>query len=147
MALLGVREFEVVRVYRDTVAGLQSAVKDLVEPALAHSYGELVYEDLMDLVKEDKAQLWLVFKTDTQDLAAACTTQVVKYPRLTALRVITLGGLRMSLWARDLDDALIEFAKKQGCKRMEAFGRKGLVRKLEELAFTVMYTAYGKEIE
>jgi hypothetical protein len=147
MALLGVKEYEVTRIHKDLVGGLQLIVKGLVEPALEHCYGELTFNDLIDIVVEDRAQLWLVFETEHQGLVAACTTQVVKYPQLKALRVITLGGTNMHLWARDLDDALIQFAKDHGCTRMEAFGRKGLARRLEELAFTVMYTAYGKEIE
>lgn len=150
METLGLNTFVTVKPGLDDAKHLlatSTKVRNMIEPALEHAYGEIQYQDLQQMVAREQVQVWFVFNSVGDDLVAVATTQVVGYPQFKALRVITLGGVNMSQWARSLDDALIDFAKENGCRRMEAFGRKGLAHKLEELAFTVMYTAYGKELE
>lgn len=147
MALPGIEGHEVVRLPTERIEKIKPALEGMIKPALEYAHGELNFEDLMTMVKLDKVQIWAVFDRASMELRAIATTQVVKYPQFKALRVITLGGANMAIWARALDNMLTKFAKAQGCKRMEAFGRRGLAQRIEELGFTMMYVAYGKEVE
>ena len=132
------------------VPNLWSVFEPKVSVALEHSLGEVTADDLKCRIIDGNAQLWLIIELPAleleQAIVAVAITEIVQYDQLSSLRVITLGGANMARWARDLDNALVSFARGQGSTRMEAVGRAGLGRKLAHLAFLPSYTVYTKEI-
>ena len=121
-------------------------VEPMITEALEYAHGESSPEDIRAQIAARRAQLWIVMGRDTKKLYATAVTEVVVYHRFKALRIITLGGHKMAGWARDLDTELTRFCWRHGITRMEAAGRRGLVRRLEELAFQVAYTVVVKDV-
>jgi len=129
------------------VRHLQLIIYEYLKEALDWAAGELDALDLIALVEEDKAQLWLIFGEESRKLRAVATTMVVQYPRLKVVRVVTLAGEGMDEWAGELAERLEKFARGQECQRLEAFGRKGLEKKLGKLGFRAQYVTLVKEVE
>ena len=107
-------------------------VVPLIEAALKHSEGEVIPEDLIKPIKIGKMQLWVaMFKGS---VIAAMITEIVVYPRKRVLRVITIAGKDgrgMSKWYGFLP--LVEgFALSNNCSSLEAWTRKGMVKKLTD---------------
>jgi len=121
--------------------------KERVDSALAHSLGELTAEDVLSRAAKDTVQVWGVYDKRMQELYAVAVTEVVTYEQYSALRVITLGGYKMELWASDLDRVFQRFCREQNLVKIEAVGRKGLERRLRQLAFRPVYTVFVKEVE
>jgi hypothetical protein len=138
-------DYLIVQVHADNVRQVAELVGPLIDAALEHASGELTTDDILNCATRGKFQVWLV--TQARQLVGAATTQVVQYPRCAAVRVVTLGGRDMDSWAARLDDEIQAFGREQGATRIEACGRKGLERKLRELAYIPRYTMLVKEIE
>lgn len=137
----------IIRVPPDYLDGLWPVVSLRIEVALRHAQGELNVADVLELAKKGEAQVWTINGKDSKQLYGVAVTQVVNYPQMRAVRIVTLGGHSLDKWARNLNDAIEDFAREHGARRLEAFGRKGLVKMLEELAFRPAYVALVKEVE
>jgi len=139
-------------VYRVTTwvgeAGREHVVRWLAEwtnKALKYAHGETSPEDMVKAFQEGRMQVWAVF--DDAKLVGVATTEVVDYPRLAVLRVVTLQGSNLSVWASHLLEALLTFCKEQGLERIEVVGRRGWVRKLAPLGFREIYSVVAREVE
>ena len=97
-----------------------------VADALKHADGEMEIEDVLRYVLGGNWTLWTI--VDDRKIIASAVTEIVDYPTLRALRVITLGGRNMKKWLPDLLTAWEKHAKNIGCNRLEASGRKGWSR-------------------
>ena len=97
-----------------------------VADALEHADGEMEIEDVLRYVLGGNWILWTV--VDDHKIIASAVTEVVEYPRLRALRVITLGGRNMKKWLPEILTVWEQHAKEIGCHRLEASGRKGWSR-------------------
>jgi len=139
--------YEIIKVIGSSVEPLRQAVTPRVVDALHHAHGEVTAKGLLDLVAEQKAQLWLVYKELDRSLCAVAVTEVRIYPELSALLITALSGVGIDWWARALHDAFKEFCYEYGLKRMEAVGRKGFERKLGPLGFQPIYTVYVNEVD
>lgn len=138
--------FVIIRQTKEMAWELRKLLLPQIARALDFTSGEATAEDLLFMALHDNAQVWTIQDKDSMALAGVVVTQVIVYPQMSVLRVVTLGGEGMDGWARELDDSLTAFCKKLGLKRMEAFGRKGLAKKLDKLAFLPKYTVYSKEV-
>jgi len=74
------------------------------------------------------------------------TTQVVDFPRIAILRVVTLQGKNLNVWMEALLRVLEQFCREQGLQRIEVVGRRGWVRKLAGLGFREVYSVVVKEV-
>ena len=79
----------------------------------------------------EREYLWIGI--DNGEIKSALVVEPVKYPRKNVLRILVWTVDRSSdfdLWYKHLH--LIEdFGRKLGCTHLEAWARKGLVRKLK----------------
>jgi len=129
------------------VGRLWPKIEPLISAALVHSSNEVTSAQLREAVIFRRAQLWLVISKDPVRIIAASVTEVIEYPNVKTLRIITLAGEHFKSWHRTLDETLQRFAREQGATSLEAVGRKGLGRLLEDLCFKPIYTHYRKEVE
>jgi len=131
----------------EQVEGMLSLVQPLVETALARCKGEAHFPDLLRMARAGQLQFWLIFDIDAQMLVGVCTTEVVVYPStLRCLRIVTLGGEGMLMWQQFLDAQLSSYCQDLGISRMEAFGRAGLIKRLQQLGFQATYMTFMKEV-
>lgn len=128
-----------------TIESAWKYCEHMLAKAVKHARGELDMEDVRKECLENNMQLWMVFTAEPEFLGAA-VTQLVQYPRLKAVRIVLLGGKDFVSWKLKLDQELCEFARREGCGRMEAFGRAGFVRSLQDLGYEKMYVSIGKDL-
>ena len=84
---------------------------------------------------------------DDSDIIAACTTRIYDTPQSRVLIAEWLGGERLAEW---LDDALViieQFARDQGCTKIEGSGRKGWERMLTSKGWRYLATTYEKDLK
>lgn len=81
--------------------------------------------DLLDLVKKEEAQLWIVFDSKEEILYGAALTQIIIYPRARIMNVFMLGGKDWKKWKNDISSAMERFAYDQKCDFLQSIGRRG----------------------
>lgn len=92
--------------------------------------GKLTYPQLIDGIYHGRAQLWLV-KRDAP--VAAIVTEILTYPSVRYCHVmIVSGGGNAKEWHRPVIEQIEGWAKRQGCDKVEMYGRKGWLRLLPE---------------
>jgi len=135
---LGSSSVKVVLVNGEDVDLVWDECESLIDMALKHSEGELISRDVYDNLIDNTMQLWIAMEHG--ETIAAMITQVISYPRKRVLRVITLSGKDgsgLDKWYMFLD--MIEgFALRTGCSALEAWTRKGMVRKLKDWKHSYM---------
>lgn len=120
-------------------------VRSFVDSALEHAHGELAAEDIFNYLMSDRMRLYVV---RNPLICGAVTCEVVQYVRKKAIRVVTLGGDNFDAWKKPLNDALLQWAAQIGADGIEAYVRKGLVSKLEDIGYRQTYVGVwidGKE--
>lgn len=116
-------------------------VSGLIEPALDEETSILdVYNKLMD------EMMSLLSISIHGEIVAACVCEFVDYPRISALRVVAVGGDRMKEWLPDLIDALDEWAEDSKIDRIEQMGRDGWMKVLKGYGYRKRYTFMTKEL-
>ena len=97
----------------------------------------------------DKFKLWVGFDSEhPARLATAVVTEVIPYPRHRILRIHTWAtdtGYNFDEWYQPIVDQLEYYAKSIDCVALEAWCRKGLVRKLPD--WEHLYSVISKPIE
>ena len=109
-----------------------------IEAALEYAAGSYKLADVFALVVDGNAQFWPLPD-------AAIITEVISYPRKTALRFWLAGGNLETL--AQAEPAIIEWSKQYGCTSSEIIGRRGWSRALAgyEPASTIMTKDIGYE--
>ena len=106
-------------------------VKPLIEKALVHANGEMLPEDVLSLLLQNKEHLFIGYTND--EIQSALVGEIITYPQKKVFRIITWStksGHDYEAWI-DLFDTIEYFAKSKGCDSIEAWTRKGLARKLK----------------
>jgi len=86
---------------------------------------ENFYEELTN----GSMQLWVSIQG--KEVLACMITQIAPYPNKQVLRIIALGGVEMDKWIHFLPD-IEHWAMNIGCTALEAWGRKGWLRILQD---------------
>jgi len=139
----------VISVYQVTWSsvGAERALEWLDEwtrQALKYANGEMEVKDILRGFEEGRIQVWAVL--ENARIVGVATTQVVDFPRIAVLRVVTLQGKNLNAWMEALLRALEQFCREHGLQRIEVVGRRGWVRKLAGLNFREVYSIVVKEV-
>jgi hypothetical protein len=109
-----------------------------VEAALEYSGGTHHFEDVLEMVKQNKLQVWPA----TESIVL---TEIIVYPRLKNLHYFLAGG--------DLDELsrmrpMIEsWGKSIGCTRVSLAGRRGWANTfLKDEGYSPQWTVLAKEL-
>lgn len=111
------------------VRAIWPRVLPLLQPAIDRADGRISADTVLQGLISRTHLLWLV--SDEDNIAAALTTRVAKYPLKQMLVVECLGGSRMKEWVAGVSDTLQHFAKDYGLDGIEMFGRAGWARSLK----------------
>jgi hypothetical protein len=85
--------------------------------------------DVYDALKDGTYQLWISEKDD--QVEAICITGIEQRPRKKICKIPYIAGVDHKNWIPFLD-ALMRFARSQGCDEMEGYFRKGWLRVLRD---------------
>lgn len=109
-----------------------------IEAALEYSGGTHVWEDIVDGLTSGRMQLWPAPK-------GCLVTEIISYPRKRVVNVF-LGGGELEQLA-DMHEAVIAWAKGQGCTAATINGRKGWERAFKGRGWVPLHVTLGKEFD
>lgn len=118
--------------------------ESFVKRALDHANGEMDHHCIRDFCERRQMQLWLIGYQGK--VVAAATTEIVCYPMKKVVRVVTLAGKDMDLWAPKLDKMLEEWGLDLGCEGIECYVRAGMTKKLAGLGYNKKYENCYRQI-
>lgn len=84
--------------------------------------------DILEGLLNGTGRLWVSWNEDQKAVEAAIVTEIIKYPRISELRLWLIGGRNMKAWGIEARDLLETFARDMGCGVMTGGDRKGWVR-------------------
>ena len=119
-------------------------VKKLVQKACVRAGGFVNEEHIKEYCKQDKMQLWVVI-TENNEVLCVCVTEIREYPNYKVCDTKIVTGKRYKDWFHYVDK-IAEWAKKQGCKKMEIFSRPGYVRMFKEKGYVETHVQVEKEL-
>ena len=117
---------------------------ELIAPAVERQSSDVSVDDIEDDIRGGGSVMWVVHVEDT--LVAALTTCVVRHPQRNTLKIEFMGGTKMRLWMGKVIGVLSELAKKADLGAIEADGRKGFEKYVDQSPFREVYTHYVMEL-
>ena len=117
---------------------------ELIAPAVERQSSDVSVDDIEDDIRDGGSVMWVVHVEDT--LVAALTTCVVRHPQRNTLKIEFMGGTKMRLWMGKVIGVLSELAKKADLGAIEADGRKGFEKYVDQSPFREVYTHYVMEL-
>ena len=113
----------------EDVSVVWPSILEYVEEVVSHSQGEATSDHYYEELTSGTMQLWV--SIEGKEVLACMITQIAPYPNKQVLRIIALGGVEMDKWIHFLPD-IEHWAMNIGCTALEAWGRKGWLRILQD---------------
>ena len=109
--------------------------RDWVLPALEYAGGTHKEEDVLGAILGNRAQFW-------PGKMSAIVTEIETYPRMKVINFWLVGGDLKEV--REMQTPILKWARRAGCTRATACGRKGWERVLGE--WKPQATVLGRDI-
>lgn len=110
-----------------------------LENALQYSGGTHTVEDVFKGIVAGQFQLW----TGPDSIIV---TEILEYPRLRALHFFLAGGHLEEI--QEMEKTVVEWARRQGCKRATMVGRNGWSRTfLRDRGYVPRWHVMSREID
>ena len=119
-------------------------VVKVLKPAVDTAKGKLGIKDIKDYLYNGAYELWVVM--DGTKIVAAITTRIIDYPERRALAMDFIGGTRMKEWLPEAQGIITRFARDNGCRHLEGYGRKAGIRWGRQHGWKQDYIAYKMEL-
>lgn len=121
-------------------------IKGGLQAAIDHGQGETTLLEYLKRALNYQAQFW-VFLDDADNVVGTGITQFIDYTTHRTLHIVACAGIDWDSWAEGYY-VVEEFAKKNGCKAVEQWGRPGWSKILPKKipGFETVYHVMRKEI-
>jgi hypothetical protein len=120
-------------------------IEGYMKRAAKYTYGRFEAEDIKEGLLKQPQQLWIAF--DNTKIYGAVVTEVIKYPRMTALTVHFLAGVDFETWKEPMLKLVQQFGKDNGCKLIDSYGRPGWERVWANYGYTKRFIFYELPLE
>lgn len=97
-----------------------------------------------DLITNNK-QLWIAYDRDEEKIIGCALTSIVVFPEFKKLLYYIVSGKNFELW-RDYSFVIENWAKSNGCTKIEMCGRLGWRKYLESLGFKLVSIGMEKDL-
>lgn len=138
-------DIQLIGVPYSSVDEVWQKVQPLLQKGIDYGDGELDVKDILKFLLDRAMQLWVLYNYTEDVIVMASVTEIIHYPQRKYCRFVTLGGERVDDWMSYIADIEL-WAKSQGCDSMEAYGRRGLAKKLEQVGYTNQYVVIRKPL-
>ena len=135
---------ELIQFTKEEIDKVWPLAKELVHKACVRAGGFFNEEHVKEFCKKGTMQLWLVV-TETNEVLCVCVTEIRKYPNYSVCDTRIVTGKQYKDWFHYVD-RIGEWAKKQGCKKMEIFARPGYVPMFKERGYKATHVQVEKEL-
>jgi len=109
-------------------------VKDLIQKACDFSDGFADAEDFKKWLEQGTMQLWVAWDNEEKKVKCVCITEIKRYPKYKVCGCKITTGNSFKKWV-DFMDFVMEWAKQEGCRKMEIHTRPGWERVLKSKGF------------
>lgn len=109
-------------------------VKDLIQKACDYSDGFADAEDFKKWLEQGTMQLWVAWDNEEKKVKCVCITEVKQYPKYKVCGCKITTGTSFKQWVNFMD-YVMEWAKEEGCRKMEIHTRPGWERILKPKGF------------
>ncbi len=138
-------DIQLIGVPNSSLDDVWESAKPMLQKGIDYGDGELEIDDIYGFLKDRAMQLWVLYNYTEGAIVMAAVTEIVNYPRTRLCRAVVLGGDRVDDWMDNLV-GLEVWAKSMGCDKMEAFGRRGLAKKMEKIGYRNKYVVIRKDL-
>lgn len=138
-------KYEFIKFIPEEIDRIWSLVEDLIQSACDRAGGFADAEHIRQILKNARMQLWVVWDVENQKVLCVCVTELREYPKYRICDIKITVGRGMKTWFHFIDH-IMEWAKKQGCKKMEVFARPGWKKILESRGFKQTHVQIEKEL-
>jgi hypothetical protein len=125
------------------VAGVWILVEDLIQKACDRSGGFADAEDFKGWLEKGIMQLWVAFDNKEKKIKCVTVTEVKQYPKYKVCDCRITTGTDYKSWV-DFMDNVVNWARANGCKKMEIFTRPGWERILKRKGFAKTHVQLEK---
>lgn len=132
----------------DYVTRLWPQIAKVLEKSVATADGKYTTDDVYSRIMDEELVAWVVLDPAKDDeIIAAVTTRLVKYPNRYGMSMDFIGGARMQEWLPMAHSQILRYAKDHNCWHMEGYGRKGWGRWLRRYGWFEDYTVFTLNLE
>lgn len=115
-------------------------IKDYVKGVIDITGGRRSMASTLDEMVRNQVSLW-VAQDGAGEIKGFITSRLVDYPDMRMLGVELVGGEDVSEWEHETMEAMIDFAKANGCSGLEGYGRgDAWARRLRQYGWTKVFT-------
>jgi len=125
------------------IAGVWILVEDLIQKACDRSGGFADAEDFKGWLEKGIMQLWVAFDNKEKKIKCVTVTEVKQYPKYKVCDCRITTGTDYKSWV-DFMDNVVNWARANGCKKMEIFTRPGWERILKRKGFVKTHVQLEK---
>jgi hypothetical protein len=109
--------------------------------------GRSTVDDILQGILSGSNSLWLAFEeTENNKIYGVVICNLMIYPRIKTLNVFYCAGTVLRLWQKPMMDKLVNFAKDNGCSKIELTGRPGWAKALKAWDVQEAYRTYEIEL-
>ncbi len=124
-------EIEVRWVQAPELSEVWGQVQPFIAAALEYAGGRQTEKTIADALLKRTMQLWTV--SDNGTVLSAFVSHLINYPTgLRACNVVVLGGVAYKKWLDQARIVIREWAKSEGCHKIEMTGRPGWEKILKD---------------
>ena len=105
-------------------------VRPHLSKVVEYTQGRYETDDILVSLTDYGHHLWVAF--EDQDVTGVIVTTFAEYPRKRALNMVFCAGEGIVDWRRPMLDLLRRWAKDNHCEAIEASGRKGWLKFLDD---------------
>ena len=142
---------ELIKINSNAIEVTWPYVKDLVKKPIDRTLGERNLDDIYYSLIHEQLTLWVAI--DKEDgIIGILITQIIFYPQYNVLALPLIGAKPHTInkwflksWKKD--SPLLEYARKNNCKRIEGYARDGWLKMIEKIGFKKYNTIVTKDVE
>ncbi len=129
----------------DHIDKIWPLIDELVDRALRYAHGELTKDQVKGYLKSADMQLWAVIDEEEKKVLMIVITAVTDMPNFKVCRVALTSGGSVGMW-RIASEHIEDWARSQGCQRLDAYTRPGVAKTMKRSGWTQLYTVIGKDL-
>ena len=135
---------QLIQFSKEEVTKVWPLAKELVQKACIRAGGFIDEKHIKEFCEKGTMQLWLVVG-ENNEVFCVCVTEVRKYPNYKVCDTKIVTGKDYKNWFNYVD-TIAEWAKKEGCRKMEIFARPGYVKMFKEKGYKATHVQVEKEL-
>lgn len=137
---------KIVPILSDGVVTLWSTISSFLQKAIDTGQNESTLADYLRKILNNTAQCWVILD-EKESIVGVGLTEILQYNQHKTLHIIAFSGSNFEEQSK-VFPTVVEYAKFNGCKAIEQWGRKGWAKTLPKYIpeFKEVYTVMRMDL-